>query len=104
MLYGLYIYAIAQMFGPFMDVFISMEGNTGYVELYVRPGSIENDYLAAIFQYVTFFGKIILTFMIIWIAKEYRLMYFVLHKNLSLEQTPKRKKFFFQFMSSSDSD
>lgn len=104
MLYGLYIYAIAQMFGPFMDVFISMEGNTGYVELYVCPGSIENDYLAAIFQYVTFFGKIILTFMIIWIADKYRLMYFVLHKSLSLEQTPKRKEFFFQFMSSSDSD
>lgn len=104
MLYGLYIYAMAQMFSPFMNIFLSMEENTGHVELYVPPGSKGNDYLPAVFQYITLFGKIILTFMIIWIAKEYRLMYFVLHKSLSLEQTPKRKKFFFQFMSSSDSD
>lgn len=104
MLYGLYIYAMAQMFSPFMNIFLSMEEKTGYVELYVPSGSKGNDYLPAAFQYITLFGKIILTFMIIWIAKEYRLMYFVLHKSLSLEQTPKRKKFFFQFMSSSDSD
>lgn len=104
MLYGLYIYAMAQMFSPFMNIFLSMEENTGHVELYVPPGSKGNDYLPAVFQYITLFGKIILTFMIIWIAKEYRLMYFVLHKSLSLEQTPKRKKFFFQFMSSSDRD
>lgn len=71
------------------------------MEYYVDPETIEYSFGAAVFQYITFFGKIILTFMIIWIADKYRLMHFVLHKSLSLEQTPKRKKFFFQFKSSS---
>lgn len=99
LLYGLYLYAMAQIFSPFMDILAEVSGNSGKVELYVNPNLIENDYLAAIFQYFTFFGKAVLTITIIWIAKQYRLMYFVLHKSLSLEQTPIRYKTFRQFMS-----
>ena len=101
LLYGLYLYALIQIFGPFMGLFVKVEGNEGIINLYVEPGSIYNDYLYSTFQYLTFLGKMALTFTIIWIAKEYRLMYFVLHKSLSLEQTPSRMSFFRQFMNSS---
>lgn len=102
MLYGLYLYAMIQLFAPFMDIWVNMDGNEGIIELYVKPGEIVDDYLYPIFQYLTFIGKMILTITIIWIAKEYRLMYFVLYKSLSLEQTPIRMRFFKQFMSSSE--
>lgn len=101
LLYGLYLYALIQTFAPFMDILVEMNGNEGTVTLYVEPMTIYDDYLTPIFQYLTFIGKMILTITIIWIAKDYRLMYFVLHKSLSLEQTPIRMRFFKQFMSSS---
>ena len=102
LLYGLYLYAMIQLFAPFMDIWVKMEGNSGIIELYVKPGEIIDDYLYSIFQYLTFIGKMILTITIIWIAKGYRLIYFVLYKSLSLEQTPIRMNFFKQFMSSSE--
>lgn len=101
LLYGLYLYAMIQMFAPFMDILVEMKGNEGNVTLYLEPGTVYDDYLSIIFQYLTIIGKMILTITIIWIAKDYRLMYFVLHKSLSLEQTPIRMRFFKQFMSSS---
>lgn len=100
MLFGLYLYALAQIFGPFMNTYVELSGYVGAIELYVEPNAIINDYLASVFHYVTFFGKMLLTFTIIWMAKEYRLMYFVLHKSLSLEQAPLQMSFFKQFMKS----
>lgn len=102
LLYGLYLYAMAQMFTPFMDIFVSVPFETGVVELYVEPNAVVNDYLLSVFHYITFFGKMVLTFTIIWIAREYRLMFFVLHKSLSREQTPAKIGFFKQFMESSE--
>lgn len=101
LLYGLYLYAMIQIFAPFMDIMVNINGNEGYVTLYVEPGCNYDNCLVPIYQYLTFIGKMILTITIIWIAKDYRLMYFVLHKSLSLEQTPIRMRFFKQFMSSS---
>lgn len=101
LLYGLYLYAIIQIFGPFMGLFVNISGNEGIIRLYVEPNSIYNDYLLSTYQYLTFLGKMVLTFTIIWMAKEYRLMYFVLYKSLSLEQSPSRMSFFRQFMNSS---
>ena len=84
-----------------MGLFVNISGNEGIIRLYVEPNSIYNDYLLSTYQYLTFLGKMVLTFTIIWMAKEYRLMYFVLYKSLSLEQSPSRMSFFRQFMNSS---
>ena len=102
LLYGLYLYAMIQLFAPFMDIEVEMDGNEGIINLYVEPGNDVVNCLNPIFQYLTFTGKMILTITIIWIAKGYRLIYFVLYKSLSLEQTPIRMNFFKQFMSSSE--
>ncbi len=81
-LYGLYIYAIIQIYHPFLECY-------------------NDQTLNALFFYATLLGKVFLTLTLTWIVYNYRFIYFVIHKSLALTETPEKLKTFERYMSNS---
>lgn len=87
--YGLYFYAIAQMFQ-----FMLVEQEARYwISL---PCGIEEsmDLIMILFQYVTFVGKILLALVLIWIMYRSRFICFVVQHSLEISETEYTKQVF----------
>lgn len=88
-LYGLYIYAIIQLYEPFKS---SGCGDIKYISTiinYTMP-------------YITLVGKICLMLTLTWIVYEKRFIFYVIHKSLSLAETPDMLDLFNKNMSDSN--
>ena len=85
LMYVLYIYAVTQVYEPFLDVDIFREKNPVMV-------------LSYIFPYITLCGKISLLLALSWMVYDRRLIFYVIHKSLALDETPSKLKSFNEYM------
>lgn len=75
MLYGLYFYAIVQAYVPFCD---NIEGHSLAI----------SQLLSGAMPYITLAGKVILMLTLMWIANQRRLIFFVIKKSISIDESP----------------
>lgn len=73
-LFGLYTYAIIQAYVPFVE--------------YEKYPEIMK-FLSSTIAYVTIIGKICLMLTLCWIVNQKRLIFFVIHKSVSIDEAPK---------------
>lgn len=87
--YGLYFYAIAQMF---QFLLIDYKMAEWFNLPYTIPAMTHR--LGLIFQYVTFFGKIFLSLTLLWIMYESKFTCYIVHYSLELTESEYVKQSF----------
>lgn len=93
--YTLYLYAIIQIYEPVLMLKdFSIQTNDSKI------GGMSNviEILQISFSYFTLIGKICLSLALTWIVYEYRLVFFVIHKSLSLTENAERLQNFTRYV------
>lgn len=75
-MFVLYIYAIIQLYIPFDNEDISIDGYEWFIP-----------FIRGIVPYITLLGKIVLMLMICWIAVQRRFLFFVIHRSTTIDRT-----------------
>ena len=91
--YGMYFYAIAQMFQFLLTnpTTLAMIMNTEYLNNTLPA-------LSWIYQYLTFFGKICLSLALLWIVFESRFVYYTMQSSLEITESEYSKQIFRTFL------
>lgn len=75
-LLGMYVYAIFQAYVPFADEDCKSENVLGYLVQIAMP-------------YATLLGKVIVMLSLCWIADRKRLIFFIIHESVAMDETPR---------------
>ncbi len=108
-----YIYAIIQVFSPLT----MLADGIGFIKEYLNSSQIHSlkdlistsklfnggiretlNIFNASFLFVTLIGKLCLTLVLYWIVYNFRFIYFVITKSLSLTETPEKIKVFMKYI------
>lgn len=94
LIYGLYVYAIIQMF-HFLFLFVPYRDNFGgtFVVFSIYLTKIE-----LIFKYITLIGKVCLSLSLLWIVSDSKIIYFVIQQSQALIEAAYRKDVFDTYM------
>lgn len=94
LIYGLYIYALIQMF-QFLFVFVPVRdyswGTFEEFNIYLNK-------LELIFKYITLIGKVCLSLSLLWIVYDSKIIYFVIQQSQALIEAAYRKDIFDTYM------
>lgn len=94
LIYGLYVYAIAQMFQFLFTFMIIKDYCWGtFVEFYNFLLDIE-----LVFKYITLVGKVFLSLSLLWIVSDSKIIYFVILQSQALIEAAYRKDVFDTYM------
>lgn len=82
-MWGLYIYAAIQAYTPLLE--------SSHNILFIGEicDTLLIDIIKAILPYITLFGKVFLMLVLCWIVDYKRLIFFVIHRSVTIEQTPR---------------
>lgn len=94
LIYGLYIYAIIQMF-QFLFIFVPARGYSWgtFAEFNIYLTKLE-----LIFKYITLIGKVCLSLSLLWIVYDSKIIYFVIQQSQALIEAAYRKDVFDTYM------
>lgn len=96
MISGLYLYAIIQAYAPLSTMCELYSARINSQPLHILR--LISDTL----PWITLFGKMLLMLMLIWISDRKRLVFYIIHQSLSLQDTPLMLRRFQQYLSQRD--